>query len=103
MIARLIAAWPLERYQLWLAYSDGTEGAVDLENRLQPWSLETLHDVRLFRRLTLNRELNLLMWPDGTELGTSVLYREIRRRQRRSEHRLAGYPQDAFIRSKPRP
>ena len=27
MISRLIAAWPLERYQLWLTYADGTEGA----------------------------------------------------------------------------
>src|SRR5690606_18545303 len=58
MIARLIAAWPLERYQLWLAWSDGTEGAVDLEDRLREWSLDSLRDVRLFRQMTLNREPN---------------------------------------------
>ncbi|MEZ5564672.1 MAG: DUF2442 domain-containing protein [Gammaproteobacteria bacterium] len=83
MIARLIAAWPLERYQLWLAYADGTEGAVDLEDQLKPWSLESLRDVRMFRRLKLNRGQNLLVWPNGVELETTALYREIRQRKRR--------------------
>lgn len=87
MIARLIAAWPLERYQLWLAYSDGAEGAVDLEDRLQEWSLDSLRDVRFFRQVTFNRDLNRLLWPDGTELETTALHREIRRRQRHSGRR----------------
>jgi len=81
MIVRLIAAWPLERYQLWLAYSDGAEGAVDLEDRLQEWSLDSLRDLRLFRQLSFHRDLNRLVWPDGTELEGTTLYREIRRRQ----------------------
>ncbi|MSR08545.1 MAG: DUF2442 domain-containing protein [Gammaproteobacteria bacterium] len=83
MTVRIIAAWPLERYQLWLAYADGTEGAVDLEQQLAPWSLEPLRDVREFRRLTLNRSQNLLVWPSGVDLDTSALYRELRLRKRR--------------------
>ena len=83
MTVRLIAAWPLERYQLWLAYDDGTEGAVDLENQLATWSLEPLRDVREFRRLTLDRTQNLLLWPGGIVVHTSALYRELRMRQRR--------------------
>lgn len=84
MTARMIAAWPLERYQLWLAYADGTEGAVDLEDQLTPWSLEPLRDLREFRRLRLDRSQNLLVWPSGILLDTSALYREIRQRQRRT-------------------
>lgn len=49
MISRLIAAWPLERYQLWLTYADGTEGAIDLEEQLAPWSLDTLRNINEFR------------------------------------------------------
>ena len=45
MRAHLIAAWPLERYQLWLVYSDGTEGAVDLEDQLATRPLDALRDV----------------------------------------------------------
>lgn len=83
MTVRLIAAWPLERYQLWLAYADGTEGAVDLEGQLAPWSLEPLRDVCEFRRLRLDRSQNLLVWPSGVGLETAVLYRELKLRKRR--------------------
>ncbi len=83
MTARLIAAWPLERYQLWLAYADGTEGAVDLEDQLSAWSLEPLRDLREFRRLRLDRSQNLLVWPGGILLDPGALHRELRQRRRR--------------------
>lgn len=81
MISRLIAAWPLERYQLWLTYADGTEGAVDLEEQLSPWSLETLRDVREFRKLRIDRSRSLIVWPGGVDLDAHTLYRELRRRR----------------------
>ena len=84
MTVRLIAAWPLEHYQLWLAYADGTEGAVDLEHQLAPAAFERLRDVREFRRLTLDRAQNLLLWPSGIGLDTTALYRELKRRKRRT-------------------
>ena len=83
MTARLIAAWPLERYQLWLTYADGTEGAVDLEDQLAPRSLETLRDLREFRRITVDRSQNLLVWPGGMGLDATALYRELKLRKRR--------------------
>lgn len=83
MTARLIAAWPLERYQIWLSYADGTEGAVDLEDQLAPWSLEPLRDLREFRRLKLDRSQNLLVWPNGIELNPTALHRELRIRRLR--------------------
>lgn len=88
MTARLIAAWPLERYQIWLSYADGTEGAVDLEDQLAPWSLEPLRDLREFRRLKLDRGQNLLVWPSGIVLSPAVLHRELKLRRRR---RRVGY------------
>jgi hypothetical protein len=81
MISRLIAAWPLERYQLWLTYADGTEGAVDIEEQLAPWSLETLRDVREFRKLRIDRNRSLIVWPSGVDLDAHTLYRELRRRR----------------------
>jgi len=83
MSSRLIAAWPLERYQLWLAYADGTEGAVDLEDQLATWSLEPLRDLGEFRQLRLDRGQNLLVWPGGTLLDPEALYRELSQRRRR--------------------
>ena len=83
MTARLIAAWPLERFQLWLAFADGTEGALDLEDRLATGTLEALRDPREFRRVRLDRSLNLLAWPAGVILDPEPLYRELRQRRRR--------------------
>ena len=83
MTVRLIAAWPLERYELWLAYDDGTQGAVDLEHQLAPGSLKPLRDVREFRRLTLDRSQNLLLWPGGIGLDPATLHRELKLRRRR--------------------
>lgn len=83
MTVRLIAAWPLERYQLWLAYADGTEGAIDLEDQLSPNAREALRDLREFRQLRLDRSLNLLVWPGGTLVDAGPLHRELRERRRR--------------------
>lgn len=83
MVVRLIAAWHLERYQLWLAYADGTEGAVDLEDQLSAWSLEPLRDPGEFRRFRLDRGQNLLVWPNGLGVDAEALYRELRQRRRR--------------------
>ena len=81
MISRLIAAWPLERYQLWLTYADGTEGAIDIEEQLAPWSLETLRDVREFRKLRIDRSRSLIVWPSGVDLGGRRIIKK-KRRQR---------------------
>jgi hypothetical protein len=83
MVIRLIAAWPLERYQIWLTFADGTEGAVDLEDNLTPWSLEPLRDLREFRRFRVDRTQNTLIWNNGLDLNTTALYRELRRRHSR--------------------
>lgn len=83
MTKRLIAAWPLERYQLWLSYADGLEGAVDLEDQLAPWALEPLRDLREFRRVRLDKAQNLLVWPGGSALDPAAPYRELKLRRRR--------------------
>ena len=81
MISRLIAAWPLERYQLWLTYADGTEGAIDIEEQLAPWSLETLRDVREFRKLRIDRSRSLIVWPSGVDLDARRLYQKIKKQR----------------------
>jgi hypothetical protein len=93
MVAKLIAAWPLEHYEVWVAFADGTEGAVDLEKELASHALHPLKDLRLFRKVRIDRGLNLLAWPNGTGVDPSGAYRELRRRQRPARRRHpAGVP-----------
>jgi hypothetical protein len=82
MVARLIAAWPLERYQVWLSFADGTEGAVDLEDRLPVRGRDPLHDVTVFRKLAIDRARNSLSGPNGVGVDATALYRELQRRRR---------------------
>jgi hypothetical protein len=84
MVARLIAAWPLERYQVWLAFADGIEGAVDLEDRLPTRWREPLREPAVFRRVGVDRAHNGLRWPNGVGLDVAMLYRELRQRQYRN-------------------
>lgn len=79
MIAKLIAAWPLERYEVWLSFSDGTEGVLDLEQQLPPSKLEAVRDLRTFRQLRANRALNVLVWPGGPMIEPTFLYRTLKR------------------------
>jgi hypothetical protein len=83
MRAKLLAAWHLERYQLWVSWSDGLEGTIDLEDQLSPWSLEPIRDLAEFRRVRLDRAQNLLVWPAGVELDPAALHRELARRRAR--------------------
>lgn len=82
MVVRLITAWHLERYQLWLVYADGTEGAVDLEDQLAPGSLEPLGNIGEFRRFRVDRGQNLLTWQNGLCVDATALHRDLRRRRR---------------------
>jgi hypothetical protein len=87
MVARLIAAWPLERYEVWLAFADGTEGAIDLEGCLPARHREPLREPALFRRVGVDRVQNGLVWPNGIDLDVTLLYRELHRRQYRQRIR----------------
>lgn len=84
MRTRLIAAWPLERYEVWLSFSDGVEGVVDMEAQLR--GLRQQHGVRSvdhFRQLRVDRMLNRLAWPDGPVIDPMRLHRQLARTHRR--------------------
>ncbi len=83
MVAKLIAAWPLEHYEVWVAFADGVEGAVDLGVRPVGRELPALRDLTLFRGLRIDRGLNALVWPDGSGLDPAPIYRELARDRRR--------------------
>ena len=83
MVTRLIAAWPLEGYQLWLTFADGIEGAVDLE-AAAPGLPAAIPDLPLFRRARVDRAGNRVVWPNHASVEGERLYRILRRQQPRS-------------------
>jgi hypothetical protein len=75
VIVWVTKARPAGGYRVWLEFSDGTSGEVDLEDRLFGPMFEPLRDPTLFAQLTLNPELDTIVWPNGADLAPEFLHR----------------------------
>lgn len=62
----------LDGYRVWLKFSDGTKGAVDLENELDGPVFEPLKDPETFKQFTL--EGHTLTWPNGADFAPEYLH-----------------------------
>jgi len=60
-------------YRVWVSFDDGTSGEVDLTNRLQGTIFEPLNDPDYFAKLTVDPELETIVWPNGADLAPEFL------------------------------
>jgi hypothetical protein len=68
----------LHGYRLWLRFDDGTEGEVDLEPELSFEGIfEPLRDPSYFARVEVDSELGMLVWPNGADWDSLVLYSRV--------------------------
>jgi hypothetical protein len=63
---------------LWLRFSDGAEGEVDLAGDLQGEVFEPLRDVATFARVAVNPEIRTIAWPNGADLAPEFLRERLR-------------------------
>jgi hypothetical protein len=75
---RLVEARHLRGFVVWLRFSDGVEGEVDLSAELDGPIFEPLRDPAYFRLLTLNPSLRTITWPNGADLAPEYLYDRVR-------------------------
>lgn len=68
-----------EGYRLLLVFTDGTEGVVDLSERLFGPVFEPLKDRDLFRQVTVD-DYGVPCWPNGADLAPDALYLEIKKK-----------------------
>lgn len=73
MIPRLVEARHLGAYRVWLKFSDGSAGEIDLAEELWGPVFEELRDDRRFRELFVHPELHTLAWPNGADLSPEFL------------------------------
>lgn len=64
---------------LYLEFSDGTRGVVDLSDKLRGPIFERVRDPDFFRAVTLD-EFGAPSWPNGADWAPDALYRELRQR-----------------------
>ncbi len=73
MFPRLTHAKHTSAYHLWLTFSDGKEGEIDLAEELWGEVFEPLKNIDVFKSFVLDLELNTLQWPTGADLAPELL------------------------------
>ena len=78
MIPRVIDAKYIKDYKLYLRFSDGSDGEVDLEQELEGEIFEPLNDISYFKDFTVNQELHAVVWPNGADFAPEFLYDKLK-------------------------
>lgn len=73
MLPRITAARHVEGHTVWLRFSDGAEGEVDLGGELDGEVFEPLKDAAYFKAFELHPELRTLVWPNGADFAPEFL------------------------------
>ena len=60
-------------YRLWLQFSDGAEGEIDLEGELWGEVFEPLKDPAYFAKVRLDADIRTVTWPNGADLSPEFL------------------------------
>ena len=78
MIPRITEARYVDKYTIWLRFSDGVEGEVDLTNELWGPVFEPLKDINRFRLFTVHPDLHTIVWDNGADFSPEFLHSTIR-------------------------
>ena len=78
MLARIIQARHVTGHTIWLRFSDGAEGEVDLSSEIHGEVFEPLKDVDYFRKLQVDPELRTVVWPNGADFAPEFLRSSLR-------------------------
>jgi Protein of unknown function (DUF2442) len=77
-LVRLVDARHVRDYVIWLRFSDGVAGEVDLSGELDGPVFEPLRDLATFRSVRLHPELHTVVWPNGADFAPEFLHDRVR-------------------------
>ena len=77
MIPKVVKAEYIKDYIIYLDFSDGSEGEVDLEQELDGTIFEPLQKLSYFKNFSLNEELHTITWPNGADFAPEFLYEKL--------------------------
>jgi hypothetical protein len=78
MIPRITDARYIDNYTVWLKFSDGFEGNVDLREELWGPMFEPLKDINVFRKFSVHSELHTITWENGADFSPEYLHSILR-------------------------
>jgi len=74
---KIISVKPLSGYKLWIKFSDGVEGVVNLSDLKDKGVFKTWDDKKIFDAVYIDSESHTLAWPGGIDLCPDTLYAEL--------------------------
>jgi len=77
MIPRIVDARYVEGYTLWIKFSDGSDGEVDLKDELWGPMFEPLKDPQTFRNFKVHPELHTIVWNNGADFSPEFLRKSL--------------------------
>ena len=77
MIPRVTDAKYIKDYTLYIRFSDGSDGEVDLEQELDGEIFKPLKDISYFKDFSVNQELHTVVWPNGADFAPEFLYEKL--------------------------
>lgn len=77
IMIRVLDARPCSEYRVWLRFSDGKEGVVDLKEDLHGPVFEPIQDPDVFASLTVNPDIHTITWPNGADFAPEYLYEKV--------------------------
>jgi hypothetical protein len=78
MLSHIVEGRYVSGYTVWLRFSDGAEGEVDLGKELHGPVFEPLKNIELFRQFVVHPELKTLVWPNGADFAPEFLRSSLR-------------------------
>jgi hypothetical protein len=78
MLPRITNARYVNEKTIWLRFSDGAEGEVDLSDELEGEIFEPLKDGDYFKAFQLHPELRTIVWPNGADFAPEFLRAALR-------------------------
>jgi hypothetical protein len=70
---RLLEAHYVRDFIIWVRFSDGAQGEVDLAGELDGPIFEPLRDSAFFKQFFIHPELHTVTWPNGADLAPEFL------------------------------
>lgn len=77
MLYRITSAEARPNYRLWIRFSDGTEGEVDLSSLVGKGVFAAWSDPEFFARVEVNADSGTVTWPGEIDLAPDALYKDI--------------------------
>jgi hypothetical protein len=74
---RLVDAKYVRDFMVWVRFSDGVEGEIDLLPELYGPIFEPLRDISVFKRFFIHPELHTLVWENGADFSPEFLHSNV--------------------------